>query len=802
MERRPGGNPQPSNSSGDESQTAQSQSVTDTGLVCLLMLARFFQVPVNTEELQHQYSQAGKTFNETDILRCAKDLKFKARAVESRWERLVKTPLPAIAFRKDGSFLILAKLAETEDQVLVQDPLARKPQTLTRAQFEEIWTGRLIMMTTRAHLGGTERKFDITWFIPAVIKYHRIFSEVLVSSFFIQIFALVTPLFFMVIIDKVLIHRGLSSLDVLIFALIVVATFEVILSGLRTYTFSHTTNRVDVELGAKLYRHLLSLPISFFGTRRVGEIVARVRELENVRNFITGSGLTLVIDLAFTTIFFVVLYYIAPILTWIVVASLPFYVALSIIVTPMLRRRVEEKFQRGAENQAFLVESVTGIETLKAMSVEPQMQRRWDEQLAGYVKASFSTANLGNIASQGVQFIQKITMAITLWFGARLVIDGDLTVGQLVAFNMLSGRVSQPIVRLAQLWQDFQQMRVSVERLGDVLNTKTELATSSAANLPDIKGNVEFEGITFRYNADGPEILKRISLNVPAGQVVGIVGPSGSGKSTLAKLIQRLYIPESGRVLVDGIDLAMADPTWLRRQVGVVLQENYLFNRSVRDNIALSDPSMPMEKIIEAAGLAGAHEFILEQPDGYDCLIGERGSTLSGGQRQRIAIARALITNPRILIFDEATSALDYESEQIIQENMRKICVDRTVFIIAHRLSAVRDADRIITIEKGELVEDGNHATLLQSGGRYARLWQAQAKGTPVDVPNLKTPGPETPEPGAHEPETPLPPSVKAYVERTPDGKIVVRRPVPLKGLQTGDNQSAPTITPNPKNKA
>ncbi len=469
----------------------------------------------------------------------------------------------------------------------------------------------------------------------------------------------------------------------------------------------------------------------------MGTTVARVRELENIRNFITGSGLTLVIDLAFTVIFFAVMFYYAPLLTWIVVGSIPFYVAISIVVTPILRRRIDEKFQRGAENQAFLVESVGGVETLKSLAVEPQMQRRWEKQLAGYVGAAFKVANLSNIGGQSVQLVQKLTLALTLYFGAKMVMEGHITVGQLVAFNMLSNRVSQPILRLAQLWQDFQQARVSIQKLGDILNSKTELTDqSSRTSLQRIAGQVTFENVIFRYNPETQPVLRQVSLNVPAGQVVGIVGPSGSGKSTLTKLIQRMYIPETGRVLIDGVDLGMIDPAWLRRQIGIVLQENYLFNRSVRENIALSNPIMPMERVIAAAKLAGAHEFITELPEGYDTLLGERGSNLSGGQRQRIAIARALITNPRILIFDEATSALDYESETVIQNNMRQICRDRTVFIIAHRLSTVRDCHRIVTVEDGALVEDGTHEQLLKQDGRYASLWRHQAgQGRGVVVP-------------------------------------------------------------------
>lgn len=769
----------------------------DTGLACFVMLSAFLEQAIDPEQLRHQYGEAGKHMREITLLRAAKDLSFKAKAVTSSPDRLGKLPLPAIAHRRDGTFFILAKAAE--GKVLVQDPLVGRPETWETTKLEAEWDGRLILMTTRKHIIGSERRFDISWFIPAVVKYRKLFGEVLLASFFIQIFAMISPLFFMVIIDKVLTHHGLTSLDVLIFALISVSIFEVLLGGLRTYIFSHTTNRIDVELGTRLFKHLMRLPIAYFGVRKVGQTVARVRELENVRNFITGSGLTLIVDLLFTFVFIAVMYYFSPTLTWIVIGSIPCYIGVSVLVTPVLRKRVEEKFQRGAENQAFLVESISGVETVKAAAVEPQMQRRWEEQLAGYVGISFKTAQLSNIAQQSVQLIQKVTMALTLWFGARLVIDGELTVGQLVAFNMLSGRVSQPILRLAQLWQDFQQTRISIERLGDILNEKTEVQSSPGRGaLPTIRGDVEFDDITFRYRPDGPEILKHVSLSVKAGEVIGIVGPSGSGKSTLTKLVQRLYVPESGRVLVDGTDLAMVDPSWLRRQIGVVLQENYLFNRSVRDNIALADPAMSLDRVIEAATLAGAHDFIVELPEAYDTIIEERGASLSGGQRQRIAIARALATNPRILIFDEATSALDYESEMIIQENMRRIAAERTVFIIAHRLSTVRDCNRIVTIEAGAIVEQGTHDELLITKGRYATLWSMQMKGrsgAPEAVPAPLKPVEESamsiPKPVPHPRDAARPP-VKAEVSRTEDGQIVVRRPVPLKGIAATSAKQKP----------
>ena len=576
-----------SDQSGDQVFAATAIPVTaQSRLAALVQLVRFHGIGVDPEQVRHRF---GDNIGVPEMLRCAKEFGLKARAYRSNWQRLIRTPLPAIAVMRDGSCLLLGKASE--DQVLVQNPLSPRPFILSRADFEANWDGPIILMASRAGLVDLSRRFDISWFLGAIHKYRHLLGEVLVASFFLQLFALVSPLFFQVVIDKVLTGRTLSTLTVLVIELVTISIFETVLGILRTYLFAHTTNRIDVELGARLFRHLLALPISYFQARRVGNSVARVRELENIRNFLTSSALTLVIDLFFAFVFLAVMFLYSPWLTAMVLAAFPFYFGISMGATPLFRRRLNEKFARGAENQAFLVESVTGVETLKSMAVEPEMQRRWEEQLAGYVAASFRVISLGNTASQTVQLISKLVTAGVLFFGAKLVIDGSLTVGELVAFNILASRVSAPVLRLAQMWQDFHQARLSVARLGDILNTPAEETFSSGRTaLPAMRGDVLFDHVTFRYRVDGPETLHDVSFSVPAGQVVGIVGPSGSGKSTLAKLIQRLYVPESGRVLVDGVDLAMMDSGWLRRQLGVVLQENILFNRSIRDNIALADP--------------------------------------------------------------------------------------------------------------------------------------------------------------------------------------------------------------------
>jgi ATP-binding cassette, subfamily B, bacterial HlyB/CyaB len=698
----------------------------DTGLSCLVFMARFLRLPVEPDQLRFEAGKTDQHFTAQDVVRAAKRLDLKARRTKVSPHRMDMLPLPAIVEMRDRRFVILA--AVTPEKVLIRDFARDGATELPRAEFERDWSRQAILLTTRKGVSQLVRRFDFSWFIPEMVRYRRMLGEILLATFFVQVVALISPIFFQLVIDKVLVHQGLSTLHVLIIGLAAISLFETFLSALRAYVLAHTAAKVDVTLGSKLFHHLLALPISYFEARQTGQSVARIRELENIRSFLMGSALTSLLDVIFAIVLFAVMWFYSPALTGIVMASVPCYLVLSVAVTPALRRRIDEKFARGAENQTFLVESIVGVETIKAMAVEPQMQRRWEDQLAGYVWASFRSVSLGNAANHIAQLISKAVSVATLWWGAQLVIDGDMSIGQLVAFNMLAQRVAAPVLRLAQLWQEFQQVRVSVDRLGDILNTPTEMLGGSSGMLRSVGGRVLFDHVTFRYSANAPEVLSDVTLAVEPGEVIGIVGSSGSGKSTFAKLVQRLYVPVRGRVLVDGVDLAMADPRWLRRQIGVVLQENVLFHSSVRENIALADPSLPFERVVEAAKLSGAHDFILKLAQGYDTVLEERGANLSGGQRQRIAIARALITNPRILIFDEATSALDYESEYVVQQNMSRITRGRTVFIIAHRLAAIRAATRIIAVEAGRIVEQGTHDELLRSNGRYATLWRLQSQ--------------------------------------------------------------------------
>jgi len=469
--------------------------------------------------------------------------------------------------------------------------------------FLSLWSGELIFFTSKATYASEMAKFDFTWFIPAVVKYRKLLGEVLLISLVLQLIGLITPMFFQVVMDKVLVNHAMKTLHVIAIGLIVAIFFEAILTSIRTYVFSRTSSKIDVELGARLFRHLLGLPIAYFQARRVGDSVARIQELENIRSFLTGNAMTLVLDLLFSFIFLAVMLWYSVWLTLIVLASVPVYVALSLIFTPILRARLNEKFNRSAENQSFLVETLSGIDTVKAMAVEPRWQQKWEKQLAGYVAAGLSTNNIALVASGGVNLVSKLVTALIMWFGATLVIDGKMSVGELVAFNMLAGQVASPILRLAQLWNDFQQVGISMSRLGDILNARTEVG-SQKARMPRIAGSIEFDQVVFRYRPDAAEVLRNVSIKIAPGEVIGIVGRSGSGKSTLTRLAQRLYIPERGRVLIDGQDVAVIDTTSLRRQIGVVLQEN-IFIQSFGTRQYCTERSRSVAGSRHASGQAG-----------------------------------------------------------------------------------------------------------------------------------------------------------------------------------------------------
>jgi ATP-binding cassette, subfamily B, bacterial HlyB/CyaB len=706
-----------------------SAQFLDAGIGGLSLIAAYYRIAADPVQLRHQLALGERPAKAEDLVRAANLVKLKSRiicGVDAR--RLGALPLPAILELKDGGFAVAAAASEKGKLRLI-DPLVRIAKEVPLEEVEALSSRSAILVTRRLGGRGVDPDtFGFRWFWPSILRYRNPLAHVLVASLFVQLFALATPIFFQLVVDKVLVHKGVSTLVVLIVGMATLGLFEAVLQFLRAYTLSHTTNRIDVELGRRLFHHLFRLPLAYFETRAAGQTVARMRELETIRSFLTGQGLTSLLDLFFTIVFIGVMFIYSARLTAIVLLSIPAYVLIAMVLRPVLRAQINEKFNRGARSQQFLVESIVGAQTLKASAVEPMMQAQWEERLASYIRTSFDAGVTGAIGQNMFQYVSKITTALILFFGAQAVIEGSLSVGELIAFNMIASQAAQPILRLSQFWQDFQQAQVSVARLGDILNAPPEPVPTNLLTLPPPRGAIEFRNVTMRYRNDAADTLRKVSLSIAAGEVIGIVGPSGSGKSTLVKLIQRLYGPQSGQVMIDGVDAAQLDPAWLRRQIGVVLQENILFNRSIHENIALFDPAMPRALVMQAARLAGADEFIARLPQGYDTMIEERGANLSGGQRQRVAIARALITDPRILILDEATSSLDYESERIIQDNMRAIVRGRTVIIIAHRLAAVRPCARIVGMRQGEIVEVGSHEELLKrEEGLYAHLWALQS---------------------------------------------------------------------------
>jgi subfamily B ATP-binding cassette protein HlyB/CyaB len=697
------------------------------GLLALAQVAAFHGVQTTPRQLTHELALGDKPVDAADLVRAAKLIGLKARLVrDPTSKRLRGIPVPALIKLRDGRWVIFG-MEKASGLFRVVYPLSGREQQVPLADIFDQLDRDVVLVGKGMQLTAEQFKFSLAWFIPSITRYRRPLTDVFVASFFIQLLGLATPLSFQLVVDKVLVHKSFSTLVVVISALVLLSVFEAVLKYLRVYILNHTSNRIDVELGARLFAHLLRLPISYFESRPAGVIVTRAREIENVRQFLTGRSIPSVIDLCFVFVYVSVLFLYSAQLTLVLLLTWPLYIIIGAVLRPAFRRKVKDKFRRWAATQELLVESVVGMQTLKAAAVEPMFQRKWEERLSAYVKDGFATAVLGARAQNATEFVSKLTTALVLFFGVQAVIASTLTVGELIAFVLISRQVTQPILRTAQLWQDFQEVQVSIEHLGDILNAPLERTSQALAGLPPAQGELEFRNLSFRYRPELPEAVKNFSLSIKVGEMVGIVGPSGSGKSTLAKLVQRLYEPTSGEILLDGVDIMQVDPSWLRRQLGVVLQENFLFHQTVHENIALARPDMSRAEVIAVARLAGADEFVMKLPQGYDTLIQERGANLSGGQRQRIAIARALATDPRVLILDEATSSLDYESERIIRANMRQIARARTVIIIAHRLAAVRDCDRIVGMIDGAITEVGTHNVLLTSqDGLYARLWAIQ----------------------------------------------------------------------------
>ena len=706
--------------------------MTDSALGCLVQIAAHFSIPADISQLSRAYITETRAVDTTGLLMASRDLGLKSRAYEGvTLERLEKMPRPLVCRMVDGGFVLITRI--DEDGVVLFDPRQKEGEQLLvvkRDFFREKWSGEAVLFTKRYQLAKALDKvehFGFGWFIPVVAKYKAFLLKVLFISLILQLLGLMTPLFTQTIIDRVLTHRSVSTMDVLLAGMILVALFNHWMLALRTYLFINTTNKIDVTLSAHLFRKVSELPSKYFDKWQVGDIVSRMGELETIRSFLTGTALTLVLDVAFAVVYLVVMFLYSNVLSYIVWITIPIYIVLNAVIAPVYKKRINERFLLSAENNSFNIETITGIRTVKTMGVEKTFVSRYEEILSRFLKSALAVLNLANFANSLGTFLQMAFNLAILWIGAYIVMQRGLSVGQLIAFQMLAGQVIAPVLRLVNMWQYFQQIRVSMARLGDIMDEKSEPAFDpNRTTLKELKGEIVFDKVNFRYKADGKNVLSDFSIKIGAGARVGVVGRSGSGKSTMTRLIQRLYVPDSGRVLIDGVDIAQVETAWLRRQIGIVLQENFLFAGTIKENIAITMPNVPEEQIMAAAKLSGADDFIREMPQGYETFVGERGSLLSGGQRQRVSIARALLLNPRILIFDEATSALDTESERQILANIDEIAKGRTTIMIAHRLSTVKDCDAIIAMDHGRIMEVGTHQQLMERRGYYYHLYASQ----------------------------------------------------------------------------
>ena len=695
-----------------------------TGIVSVIKILQHFGV----KDLQKIYDENPETDDQVDwekLRKLAKKHKIDTELIRPTVDELREVEYPAIAKMNDGAFIAIGSL--NEEVVLAIDPRESKPLAIPMKEFLESWSNELLTFSAAFNWSYFKKLHNLDWFVKVVKRYKKQLVEILSASFFLQLMGIVFPLITQVIIDKVIGNNGLSTLMVIGCSMVAFFFMQSLLTALKTYILNHTTNKLDAILGARLFHHLISLPLPYYEQRRVGETMMRIEMLSRVREFLTGPGLMAVLDALFSFVFIGFMFWYSVPLTWVALCIIPIY-ALQILALPILRGKLQGMWRARVACNAFMVESITNVETVKALAVEPQFVNKWENLIARYIRNQFEMSKFRLFMETSRTVGEALVTMAILWYGGHMVMNGELTLGQLIAFQMLSKQALGPLTSILMMWWHLFMLKMALRLIGDILNTPMEPVVAEMGKRGDrrIDGGIDISGVSFRYRVDLPLVLQNINLKVQPGQKIGIVGRSGSGKSTLTNLVQNLYVPEEGHIIIGGVNTREANLSWLRDQIGVVMQENYLFNSSVRDNIAISRPTATMDEIIRAARLAGAHDFILELKEGYDTKVGERGDSLSGGQRQRVAIARALLANPPILIFDEATSALDYESERIIFNNMEAIGANRTMLIIAHRLSAVRRCDKIIVIDKGQIVESGTHEQLMKLGGLYRYLHDQQ----------------------------------------------------------------------------
>ncbi|MBC1262257.1 ATP-binding cassette domain-containing protein [Synechococcus sp. BSF8S] len=694
---------------------------------CFQMLSALLKLPYRRDSIEKNLRDSmrrGQTPNLQTVGQLAAGMGLHVAGVRLPTAAFSRLQTPSMLAWGSGFALVVASNEKGMTLASPSDGMVR----LGPAQIKERWPEGIDLLLLERKADSAEERFNLGWFLPVISRYRGALTQVLLASFVVQLFSLANPLLIQVIIDKVISQRSLDTLQVLGIALVVVTLLEGVLTSLRTFLFSETTNRIDMRLGAEVMDHLLRLPLSYFDKRPVGELASRMAELEKIRNFLTGQGLTTVIDSIFSVIYIVVMLLYSWLLTLIALAVIPIQVALTLLGSPLFRRQLRQGAEENARTQSHLVEVLTGIQTVKAQNVEMVSRWKWQDFYGRYISRTFEKTITGTTLNQTSQVLQKISQLLVLWVGAILVLDGQLTLGQLIAFRIISGYVTQPLLRLSTIWQSIQELKVSMERLADVVDTPQESSESDQQKipLPPIEGNISFDDVSFGFSLADPPVLKHISFDITAGTFVGVVGQSGSGKSSMMKLLPRLYSPQQGRICIDNYNIDKVELYSLRRQIGIVPQDPLLFSGTVAQNIALTDPDAPGDSIVRAARLAAAHDFIMELPEGYSTNVGERGASLSGGQRQRIAIARTLLSNPKLLVMDEATSALDYDTEKQVCDNLRESLKNCTVFFITHRLTTIRNADRILLLHQGVIAESGTHAELMALRGRYFALFRQQ----------------------------------------------------------------------------
>jgi HlyB family type I secretion system ABC transporter len=703
------------------------QGSSDCSAACIVMVGRYWGREFNINRLRELAYVSRDGASLKGLANAVENLGFNCRPVKASLALLANQKMPAIAHWQGNHYIVIFEI--TPQHIIVCDP-AIGQRKLTHAEFIEGWTGYCLLLEPTLALKKQQdgKSTDLLQLFQLVTPHKVVIAEVFIASIVLQLFGLISPIFTQLILDRAVIHKSVDSLATFGVGLLIFGFFQIAMSSLRQYLMAQTANRIDAALVIGFIRHTFSLPLSYFDARHVGDIISRIQENHKIRSFITGQSLGVLLDLMSVFIYATLMFVYSWKLALVTLISIPPFLILNFASTPFLQKMSREIFNASNSENSYLIEALNGVRTVKSMSVEKSVRWKWEERLNLEIKQSFRGQMMGIKLQAISSVINMISSTALIWIGASLVISGEFTIGQLFAFNMLSGNVIAPFQRLAGLWNELQEITIAIERLCDVIEAKPEEdRESSRHNLDKLQGYVKFKNVTFRYNKDADRnILENINFEIKPGQTIALVGRSGSGKTTLAKLLLGLYLPTSGTISIDGKDLTTISLHSLRSQAGIVDQDTFLFSGTVKSNITLATPGAELAQIERAAKLAGAHEFISQMPMGYDTEIGEGGGMLSGGQRQRIAIARALLNDPRLLVFDEATSSLDTESERIIQENLEEIRRDRSTIIIAHRLSTVQNADMILVLDKGVLIETGTHHELMAKRGQYYHLNQQQ----------------------------------------------------------------------------